>query len=113
VDDSTLDLLSLALDPGEDAERTSVGDFLDFLSQMGGSDTTAVDHVSIGPHPFIDGESVEWHHMRDAAYHEHDVMRALIAEVRRLRADVEAKRQTLAEIFAANGYHAAETEEGA
>lgn len=86
VDDGTLDLLSLALDPGEDAERTSVGDFLDFMSQMGGSDTTAVDRVETGPHPFIEGESVEFHYMRDVAYHEHDVLRALIAEIRRLRA---------------------------
>ena len=84
VDDSTLDLLSTALDPGEEAERTSVGDLLILLSEMGGSDTTAVDSIEWGD-PLGMGESVEIHHLRDPQYHEHDVLRALVAEVRRLR----------------------------
>lgn len=84
VDDGTLDLLSIALDPGEESERSSVGDFLEFMSQMGGSDTTAVDSVEWGD-PLGMDESVEIHMMRDAAYHEHDIIRALVAEVRRLR----------------------------
>ena len=91
VDDSTLDLLSLALDPGEDAERTSVGDFLDFMSQMGGSDTTAVAEIIPGNPLGLDIEDAEIHVMRDAAYHEHDVMKALLAEVRRLRATTESE----------------------
>jgi hypothetical protein len=107
VDDSTLDLLTTALDPGPDSERTSVADLLNLLSEMGGSDTTAVDSIEWGD-PLGMGESVEIHHMRDPQYTEHDVIRALVTEVRRLLADVESKRRALAEVFAANGYHAVE-----
>lgn len=85
VDNATLDLLWMALNPGDEAERTSVADFLDFMSQMGGSDTAAIESTETMPHPFIPGESVEINVMRDACYHEHDVMRALITELRRVR----------------------------
>ena len=84
VDDSTLDLAWLALNPGPESERTSLADFMEFMSQMGGSDTAAVDSIEWGD-PLDMGESVEIHIMRDAAYHEHDLIRALITEVRRLR----------------------------
>lgn len=70
VDDGTLDLLSKAINPGPEAERSSVEDLLTLYSQLGGSDTGAVAEV-------IDE--------RDPSYHVHDVLAALIAEVRRLR----------------------------
>ncbi|MCW6003790.1 hypothetical protein K1W54_04235 [Micromonospora sp. CPCC 205371] len=82
VDDSTLDLLSAALDPrahgDPDAKSSSVWDLLKLMSEMGGSDTTAVaEQVS-------EGIVV----MRDPHYHDHDVLKALIAEVRRLRVEL-------------------------
>ncbi len=94
VDDETLNMLSMALDPGPEADRTSVNEFLELMSQMGGSDTTAVAEVihddprdedpyeSRGDQPNM---GLEIHVMRDQQYHEHDVLRALIAEVRNLR----------------------------
>lgn len=77
LDEETLSLLSIALDPSVlsvSEECSSVGSFLAFMSQLGGSDPDAVAEVD-------DGIQV----MRDQGYHEHDVIRALIAEVRRLR----------------------------
>ena len=85
VDDATLDLLWTALHPGEGAERTSLDDLLTLMSQLGGSDPTAVASTEVIPHPFIPGESVEVNVMRDAAYHPNDVIAALITEVRWLR----------------------------
>lgn len=73
VDDSTLDLLGTAMNPGPDAERSSLGDLLALYSQLAGSDTEAVEYE--------DGYEVA----RDPDYHVHDVISALIAEVRRLR----------------------------
>lgn len=86
VDDTTLDMLMAAINPREhgdpDAKSSSVGTFLDFMSQMGGSDTSAVEEViddgsNGGPAIVL---------MRDASYHEHNVMEALVEEIRRLRA---------------------------
>jgi len=57
------------------AERSTVGSFLEFMSQLGGSDTKAVQEP---------GEHVDM--MRDQCYSHHDVMCALVEEVRRLRA---------------------------
>ena len=78
VDDRTLDLLGAALDPrghgDASAERTCVGDFLRFMSELGGSDTEAVESIEDGIHM-----------MRDPQYHEHDIIGALIEEIRRLR----------------------------
>jgi hypothetical protein len=85
VDDATLDMLMAAIDPrghGDlDAETSTVGNFLDFMSQMGGSDPKAVAEV------LDDGEcgGPIIQVMRDPIYHDHDVYRALIAEIRRLR----------------------------
>lgn len=75
VDDGTLDMLWSALgnDPG--AERSSVSELLTLYSQLGGSDTDAVESVDDGI--FL---------MRDPQYHEHDILSSLITEVRRLRA---------------------------
>jgi hypothetical protein len=79
VDPATLDLLDLALDPRShgdpDAETSSVWDLLRLMSEMAGSDTTAVAEQ------VCDGIVV----MRDPHYHDHDVLKALIAEIRRLR----------------------------
>jgi hypothetical protein len=62
VDEETLALLETSISPdGETAEVSSLGSFLEFMGQLGG----------LGP---------------DEAYHHHDVIRALVAEVRRLRA---------------------------
>lgn len=81
VDDATLDLLARAVDPwaagDTEAERSSLGDFLTMMSQLGGSDTAAVAEESDGV--------VE---MRDPMYSTHDVIGALIAEVQRLRLGV-------------------------
>lgn len=74
VHDVTLDMLTLALDPGPDATQTSLYDFLALMSQLGGSDL----EVEVG-------EVEETAVLRDPQYTECDVIRALVAEVRRLR----------------------------
>lgn len=78
VDDATLDLLVTAVDPwaagNPEASRSSLGEFLQFMSQMGGSDTQAVAEV-------VDGI----HMLRDRQYATNDVIEALVDEVRRLR----------------------------
>lgn len=76
VDDVALDLYWQALNPGTDAERTSISDVLDLYSRLAGSDPDAIaEH--------IDENTVE---MRDAQYHPNDLIAALVAEIRRLRA---------------------------
>lgn len=86
LDDETLNMLSMALDPGPEATRTSVGEFLDLMSRMGGSDPEAVAEVIEEADPYDSGRhGMDIVLMRDPIYHEHDVLRALIAEVRRLR----------------------------
>ena len=86
VDDATLDLLMTAIDPrshgDEDAERSCVGDFLDFMAEKGGSDPNAVVEVRDEDTPF---GRAEVHVMRDQFYHENDVLAALVEEIRRLR----------------------------
>jgi len=98
TDEGTLDMLMLAIDGGEGSTRSSVSDFLDMMSAMGGSDTTAVAEVinddprdedpydSRGDQPNM-GQEI--HVMRDPIYHEHDVIRALIAALRAERAQIE------------------------
>lgn len=88
VDDITLELLSSALDPWryghDDTERSSLGEFLNLLSTLGGSDpTAALDHEDDGAVG-----------LRDPQYHPNDVMLALIAEVRRLRDVLRRERYT-------------------
>ena len=86
VDPVTLDMLSHALDPGPEAKRTSVSDFLDLMSRMAGSDPEAVAEVIEEGDPYDSGRhGFDIVMLRDPLYHEHDVLRALIAEVRRLR----------------------------
>lgn len=76
VDPSTLDLIETALHPGPTSQTSSVGQLCDLYSALAGSDLDAVDHVSDG------GVRV----MRDPHYHPNDIIDALLAEVRRLRA---------------------------
>lgn len=64
VDDQTLNQLDAALTIQEGADRTTLGELLERYSQLAGSDTAALD----------------------PQYSEHDVIAALLAEVRRLRA---------------------------
>lgn len=89
VDPGTLDNLLTAVDPWaagiETAERSSLNDFLTLMSQLGGSDTDAVEEVV---HDGSDGTSAI-HMMRDQQYHPNDVIAALIREIQRLRAVVE------------------------
>lgn len=74
VDDATLDLLWQAVRPGVEADRSSMGEFLDLMSRLGGSDPDAVEE-----------ETDDIRVMRDQHYHEHDVVAALVTEIRRLR----------------------------
>lgn len=75
VDDQTLDLLDAAINPGPDAERSSVADLCGMYSELAGADLGAVEsgdeHMAV---------------MRDPMYHPNDVIAALVGEVRRLRA---------------------------
>lgn len=75
VDEETLDLLEIAIDP----DRTSVGGqcsslnaFLEFMSELSGQQEVELeDGVAVYPDP---------------SYHHNDVIKALIREIRRLRA---------------------------
>ena len=99
VDDWALDLIDAALNPGPEAERTSLIELLELLSELGGADPRAVESVErIGGLPGIaedliedDPGAYEIHYMRDPQYHEHDVIRALMAEVRRLRGEIDGR----------------------
>jgi hypothetical protein len=78
VDDSTLDLLHASLFPRSEGERSSLYDFLDFMSQLGGSDTGAVKE-QLSEHTRL---------MRDEHYSHYDVIAALVEEIRRLRREL-------------------------
>lgn len=95
VDDQTLDLLLKAVNPwkygdgDEGAERSSLWDLLDLMSQLGGSDTDAIAEVHDdgsdgGPRVVT---------MRDTFYHENDVIEALILEIRRLRTEHQVSQR--------------------
>lgn len=85
VDDATLDLLMAAIDPwghgDPDAMQSGVWEFLTMMSQLGGSDTEAVSEV----HDDGSDGGARIVSMRDPHYHDHDVIRSLIGEIRRLR----------------------------
>ncbi len=80
MDDTTLDLLEAAMDPWShgdpDAVKSSLWPLLEMLSQLAGSDLDAVVEE-------LSTEDVKT--MRDPAYSEFCVIKALIGEVRRLR----------------------------
>lgn len=91
VDNATLDLLMAAIDPRShgdpDARSSCVSEFLALMSQMDGSDTDAVEEVLDPGDPDVPGlGGARIVMMRDPQYHEHNVMSALIEEIRRLRA---------------------------
>ena len=95
VDDATLDLLMAAIDPRShgdtDAEQSNVGSFLEFMAELGGSDTKAIAEV------IDDGSDggAAIHMMRDQHYHTNNVLEALVTEVRRLRTAAGAARTAL------------------
>lgn len=86
VDNGTLDLLWSAIHPEPDAERTSLWDFLEFMSQMGGSDTEAIAEVIEEPDETCNRAGV--YVLRDPQYTDHCVIDALITEIRRLRTEL-------------------------
>lgn len=84
TDESTLDLLWTALNPGPESELTSVLDLLEFMSELGGSDPYAVSEV-------IDDGSAHAPRIvlgRDPVYSINDVLRALIVALREARAQI-------------------------
>ena len=81
VDDTTLDMLWTTMHPDWSVQdRSSVGDFLRLMAQLGGSDPEAVESEEGGTYL-----------MRDQGYHEHDVISALVTEVRSLRAQLSER----------------------
>lgn len=91
VDDEALELYLSALHPGPDAERSSLGELLDLYSEMAGSDLDAIEEIVEEGRPGdgIDFEVPAIHIMRDARYHDHDLIVALIEEIQRLRGALE------------------------
>ena len=103
IDEATLDLLMASIDPwghGQpDAKKSSLWDFLDLMSRMGGSDPDAVAEVLDPGRDVPDGATfmeqlsgAPIHMMRDPQYTDHCVITALVEEVRRLRAELAAAR---------------------
>lgn len=74
VDDITLDLLWTALHPGPEAERTSLNDLVELLSDMHHGPPSKPEELGDG---IVYLPGVRWH--------PHDVIEALIVEVRSLR----------------------------
>lgn len=71
VDPQTLDLIEMAIRPGPEAERSSLGDLCVLMT-------------ALAAHPDVDSEAL-------AEYHPHDIIASLVDEVRRLRpADPDA-----------------------
>jgi hypothetical protein len=106
VDDATLGMIEAALNPqahgDPEATSSSIWPLLTMLSQLGGSDTTAVAEV-------LDdggdgGASIVM--MRDQHYHDNDMAAALVAEVRKLRAQRDAVLAYTAKIECPNCDHA-------
>lgn len=96
TDPTTLDLLWIALNPPEGSERTSVFDVLDMYSRLAGSDPDAVDEVIEEADPYDSGRfGFDIVVLRDPQYHEHDVLRSLITEIRRLRSDLDEAYQQM------------------
>lgn len=96
TNDAMLDRLEHALGTcwtyADKDERIHVGgdytvpELLDFLS---GYDPSLA--VPLGEHPGLFGDDVEWTEYPFPTYSEHDVIRALVAEVRRLRAEEDLR----------------------
>lgn len=80
VDDETLDLLETAIDPNRisvGGQCSSLNAFLEFMSELGGSAPDGQQEVGLE-----DGVAV----YPDPSYHHNDVIKSLVAEIRRLRA---------------------------
>jgi hypothetical protein len=81
VDDGTLDMLMMAVDPWNNgdttAERSALNDFLALVSAL----------VGIDPDALADDSNENDHvvELRDPQYSHHDVIVALVHEIRRLR----------------------------
>ena len=75
VDDVSLDMLAMAVIIQPSDNKTNLWSLLDMMSRMAGSDPQAVAEE-------LDEEVLM---MRDPIYTEHDVIEALVFEVRRLR----------------------------
>lgn len=77
TDDGTLDMLMAAIDPWShghpEATSSSLWPFLEMMSRLGGSQPEATTETE----PVIV--------LRDPLYHEHDIITALVAEIRHLR----------------------------
>jgi hypothetical protein len=90
VDDATLDLLARAIDPWSHGDReattSSVWPLLQMMSEMAGADVNAIEYVT--------RSGIRM--MRDPMYHDHDVMKALIIEIRRLRAALRDAQENTA-----------------
>jgi hypothetical protein len=105
TDDTTLDLIWTALNPGPESERTSLNDLLDLYSRLAGSDPDAVDEVIEEADPYDSGRfGFDIHVLRDPQYHEHDVIRSLITEVRNYRTAVRLLRERVAQQNVEDGY---------
>lgn len=85
VDDSTLDLLLTGVTIDEGAERTSLHETLDLISMLGGSDPAKIVASGFMESPLGDGSIVPYDELADQFYSPHDVIRALVLEIRRLR----------------------------
>jgi hypothetical protein len=85
VDDATLDMLMAAMNPwahgDPNAHSSDLGSFLSLMSQMAGSDVSAIAEV------IDDGSDggAAICVMRDPQYSQHCVIEALVTEIRRLR----------------------------
>jgi hypothetical protein len=79
VDDTSLDLVMRAINPPpeEQAECSSLYSALEFFSELGGSDTSAVAEEY--------DDDAEVRVLRDPQYSVHCLVSALIEEIRRLR----------------------------
>lgn len=90
VDEVTLAQLEAAMDPWghghPNAAKSCLWEFLDLMSELGGSDLHAVEEQVLPPEPLLPGfEGASVVVMRDPRYSDHCVIQALIDEVRRLR----------------------------
>lgn len=87
TDDGTLDMIMLAIDPGPEAERSSLLDLLDFLSQLGHGGSAVSEVEVIDP-----GSEHEPAIVFDPApsYSVNDMVRALIDALREARGTKES-----------------------
>lgn len=102
TDRATLSLLRTAVNPwattdGASASCSSLGNFLEFMSQLGGSDTEVYEEE------LDDGMAV----LRDPQYSTNDVIEALVDEIERLRGEQKQQGfpETMEEVKERIGWH--------